>query len=980
MNLYDWSRDHPLSVLMAWGALLLFGILSFFELEMEELPEAASTVITVVSELPGFPAEEIESLITIPMENTLSGIRYIKDMESVSKRGYSRVLLHFDWGADMYQSSISVRECIDGLYPYLPRGMKKPLVMSNDLAGDPVIMLAVKALENNDEKDFYSILNSEIKNRLQGLDEIAYVSIRGLKKPEIHVELDMDALSVRGISIAETASALSSFLIKKTAGKITDRGIQRLVTVESGINTAAEIEELQLFPGIRLKDIAEIKEESEQQGSIFLSNGELAWGFCIYKNASSGTAKAADAVKNILPLLKDEYSGRLGFQIIDDESVRIKKNISSLFLSLFWGLTGAFLVLLLLYRQLSPALITAASIPFTLILNFFFLYIFKISLNTISLYGMIAAIGLIADNSIIVLHELEKGEDIQNINSALFTSTLTTVIVFLPPLFIPGPTSVLFGDLVLTVVFTVGLSLPVSLFFTPACYRLLNKKLTVSYVPLHVNPPSSHCNKVKSCYFKVLNTFLSQGRFSAKALYIFILIFLSGMVLLKVIPFELFPDRQSNKLLLSLSLPPAYSPGRVIAEASSISTKIQAEFPLNTIIMESEGSDRNNFSFSSSNMNIGDSNQLNILIINEKRISPEMKKAIHNFCRNTLYLQNCRVEPLPGTFQKLYPEDKGISLASIDSDTLYELPLPPGTSESGDSKMELYYLETDPQRLIASNISPLTIHTELTARINGLSAGEVERAKDKINILVRAAERYRSDFSSLSRMITAETAAPLDLLGKFMKSSHRDAFYRKNQQYIRSISSIRTEDKGVLEEELKSYLPPEISILKDEETEMHQLTYLYALSLVFLFLILGVQTGSLRKTLILYSSLVPAIWGGLIFLLIFRQSLNIYSFLGLLILQGTIVNSGILLLSSLDGSFKQGRSIQQGAACRLKPLSGSCLSTVTALIPVLITALLSENGEAGMALSLIGGLLFGTMLVLILLPAFYQNLVLLNGK
>lgn len=971
MKLDKWSRDHPLSILMLGGIFLLFGVISFFELEMEELPDNDSTNIVVTSNLPGYPADEIESLITIPLENSLSGISDIKDMESISSRGYSKILIQFDWGADLYQSSVSVRECIDGLYPYLPGGMEKPLVISNYQKTTPVIMLSVQADSTYKGGDFYSIIKGDLKNRIQQLDEIACVEIHGLKKPEVHIELDMDALDVKGLSIAETASALSSFLVNKTIGKVTDNTINRLVSLESGINSIEDIEALQLFPGTGIKDIGEVSEAWEEQDSIYILNGEEAWGLYIYKDADSSTIDASEAVKEILPILCDEYSGRLKFQIVDDDSLRISKNMKSLFLSLFSGLTAAFLVLLILNNQFYPALITAVSILFTLILNFFFLYICNISLNTISLYGMIAALGLIADNNIVVLYELENGDEIQNISSALLSSTLTTVIVFLPPLFVPGPTSVLFGDLVRTVIFTVLISLPVSLFFTPALYRILVKQESIP-------TQTQIIGKLRMFYLKTLSIHIPSGRFFRVSRFIFLLSFPAVLLLFKLIPFELFPHRQNNKILLSTTLPADSSAEQISAEARSISKRLLSEFGVNKVIIESTAPHSMN---STQNTSIrGDLKQIKILIINEDRLSTDLQKKINDYCGETLFLKDCILQPLPGTLPIFFTENRDINLSSSEAEKLYSMELPQGSAEYGSYRGDVYYFQSDTQRLKASGITPLSIHSELKACIEGISAGELKRGEDKINILVRADKKYRSSIKDLYRLTIADPPISLHLLGSFNKNKCRDILYRKNQNYIRTIRSTTADTNETLENRLKTSLPHGISILKEENAELNRLVYLYGLSLVLLFLVLGTQTGSLKKAIILFLFIPPALFGALTTLFLFRQFLNIYSFLGLLILQGTIVNSGIILLSSLEKSPVDAKSLHQEAAKRLKPVLGSCLSTVTALIPVLISSFLSGNGEAGMALSLMGGLLYGTIQILILLPPLYLSMVSRNEK
>ncbi|QEN07241.1 efflux RND transporter permease subunit [Oceanispirochaeta crateris] len=400
MNLHLWAQDHPISVLMAWTGMILFGVISFFELPREELPALKVPEIRIAAAFSGFPPEEMEQLVTIPMENALSTVRDIKAMNSVSKAGTSSVSLTFDWKADLSQASVEIRESIDTLYPQLPQGVKKPVVYTSDLSDRPCVTLALIPHGQYKIEELYNLVHNEIRGEFQWLDDVSLVEFKGLRKPVVHIDLDMNSLETMNLTVNECSQALSGYLVSRSIGEISDSGIKRLVKIDTGLSSLQGLKDLHPFPGrgIAISDIASLSLDCQEPTSLFLLDDKPGMGLDLYKKASSGTIQAVDSILNRVTELQKEYEDRLEIVLLEESGTSIKKSFQNLLMTLFWGLAAATAVLFVLYRTAFIPLITSLSIPVTLVFVFFFMHLLKISLNTLSLMGMVVSVGLIADS------------------------------------------------------------------------------------------------------------------------------------------------------------------------------------------------------------------------------------------------------------------------------------------------------------------------------------------------------------------------------------------------------------------------------------------------------------------------------------------------------------------------------------------------------------------------------------------------------
>jgi len=937
---------------MACGAFLLFGGISYFNLALEELPDLQIPEIRIAAAFPGFPPEEMEQLVTIPLENALSTVGNVKSMDSVSKSGTSSVTLRFDWGADLDQASLEVRESIDNLYPLLPQGVKKPVVYTSDLTRRPCAVLALVPLPGLKIEDVYNSVQYGIKGDFQKLEEVSLVETRGLRKPEIQVNLDRNTLETMNLTVEACSQAVSGYLINRSIGKIEDSGLKKTLKMETDLNTVGDIAALRPFPGrnFSLGDMGEVRMDSRDPTSLFLYEGNEAIGVNLYKSSSSGTLEAVKSIMKALPVLRNIYRGQFEIFLIEETGSRIDESFKGLLNALIWGLAAASAVLFLIYRQMMIPLITSFSIPVTLILVFFFLYLLDISLNTLSLMGMVVGIGLIADSSIVVLEELNTpGGRLQTVSPALITSALTTIIVFLPPLFMPGMTSVLFHDLIVTIILTIALSLPVSHFFTPACFDLFPGKKSLKRNDLLLS------RRFRTLLFPVL-----QRR---KLSFAAFLLILAGTGLIGwTIPLEILPGIRTDKGTLTVHLARDRDYESVKSKALNTIENLRNLGISEGVYIES-GYDEENLKARSEPLRSLHSLNIHLKFPSDKNVvnRADVLGSLGSFT------------PEESLFESLLRDkNRGkTALLGPDREKLYTLPLPEGISDEAEKNLPVLKFEADRESLRASGLSGIDLLRTLSSQITGQGAGEIlpGGSREKIPVIFKLSALFHGTEEDLlmSGLRQEKGYIRLQQLGRLRSGLEYAELYRTDRQDCRPLNVSHVTISGFMEAYAGS-LPAGIQMQSGAEEGRH-LTGLFLFALVLMYLILGIQSGSAGRALLLFCSLPLSLPGSFLLLKVFGQSLNLYSFIGLLILQGTIVNTGILLVSSYRD--RQVSHILAATAARLRPVAATTLTTVTALVPVFINAWRKGDPNLSMALTVMGGMIMGTALVMFLIPALY---------
>ncbi|PID27835.1 MAG: hypothetical protein CSB55_07240 [Candidatus Cloacimonadota bacterium] len=498
MNIIKFSINRPVTVLMFYLLILITGVVSFLRLPIDFLPDIGYPQLTVICVYENSSPEEIEKLITKPIEEVVSTLKGVRKVSSVSGDDVSVITLKYNWGTNMAYASLSLREQLDNLRYILPEEAERPNIAKLDPSDDPVMFISVSDKKTADIKEIQKLAENLIKRRLQQLEGVASAEIIGDTEEQIEIRLDEGKIKSLGLNLREIENkiALSSF--NSPGGKIKDGHYKINLKISGEFKTAKDIENtpvLYLKNGgiILVKDIAEVRETLKKEKSITRLNAKRSLGLLIRKEADANTVKVCKTVRETLKELQKEYP-EINFDAASDQSKFINESIYAVLEAIVIGGLLAFLILFLFLKDLRSPLNIAVVIPVAVITSFVMMFFKNISLNIISLSGLALGVGMLVDNSIVVSENIfrhkEKGkpakqaalDGTKEVGLAITASTFTTLAVFLPVIYVKGAAASLFKEQAFTVTFSLLSSLIVSLTALPllASFEKKTKKSNFS--------------------------------------------------------------------------------------------------------------------------------------------------------------------------------------------------------------------------------------------------------------------------------------------------------------------------------------------------------------------------------------------------------------------------------------------------------------------------------------------------------------------
>ena len=487
MKLVEFSLHRRVTVSMVAVALVLFGLVSFGRLSINLLPDLSYPSLTVETKLPGAAPAEVESLVSRPIEEVVGIVAGVKRLTSISRPGLSQVTLEFEWGRNMDFASLDVRQKLDLIR--LPREAEKPVILRFDPSNDPIQRLYLTGGE-----DFYQLryLAEEVlKKDLESTEGVAAIKVHGGYEEEIHVQVDEGKLALMGLSIQDVNQKLLRDNVNQAGGSLYEEEARYLVRATNAFQDLDDIRSTVVMTHrgrtVRISDIARVYRGHKKREVITRFGGEEAVELAIYKEGDANTVLVARAVTNRLKNVSDELPE--GIEVVTgvDQSEFIRASIRQVLSNAVLGGGIAILVLLFFLKDPRSTLIIGVSIPISIVATFFLMYRTGTSLNIMSLGGLALGVGMLVDNAIVVLEAIFKRreagatafqaarEGASEVGRAVAASTLTTVAVFLPVVFLQGIAAQLFRDMALTVSFALMASLAVALTLIPMMAALMGR-------------------------------------------------------------------------------------------------------------------------------------------------------------------------------------------------------------------------------------------------------------------------------------------------------------------------------------------------------------------------------------------------------------------------------------------------------------------------------------------------------------------------
>ena len=482
MKIIDFSTRRPVSVIVFTMAAIVFGIVAFGNLAVDLLPDITYPSLTVRTEYEGVAPAEIESLVTRPLENAVGVVNNVVKVSSSSRADTSEVTLEFVWGTDMDMAALDVRERLDLVR--LPEDVAKPILLRYDPSLDPVMRLGLSG--DDDLIQLRLVAERQIERALERVEGIAAVVVSGGLIEEIQIELDERRLANLGLSLGLVSQRLAQENINLTGGRLQEGQTEYLVRTINEFDRPADMRSVVIDNSsgsiIRLEDIARIVRGHKVREAITRIDGNESVEIAIYKEGGTNSVTVVDAVNVQLEAVQeklDGLGGRMQLTLITDQARYIRQSIDDVMRTAAVGGSLAILILLLFLGNIKPTLIIGISIPISVVATFFLMYVGGISLNIMSLGGLTLGIGLLVDNSIVVLESIQRKREeglgvveaasvgAAEVGQAVIASTMTTVCVFVPIVFVEGIAGQLFGDQALTVTFSLAVSLIVALTLIP---------------------------------------------------------------------------------------------------------------------------------------------------------------------------------------------------------------------------------------------------------------------------------------------------------------------------------------------------------------------------------------------------------------------------------------------------------------------------------------------------------------------------------
>jgi len=999
--LAKFSVKKPVTITMLILIVIVIGVVSFSKLQIDLLPQMDLPYIMVQTNYQGAGPEEIESIISKPMEQTLSTVENIEAVISISSEGSSLLLMQFAYNTDMDEVMLQIRERVDVIKGFLPEGTSSPLALKLDPNALPIVQLAVSS--KGDLHTTQKIAEDVISPRFERIEGTASASVTGGLDQEVEVMLKEEAVKGYNLSSSYIGQILMAENLNMPGGTVKKGNNELTVRTMGEFKSIEEIRNLTipLSRGgtVRLKDIADVNLKSKEQSSITKLNGSEVVQISVMKQSDANTVNVASDIDKEIEKLKTEYP-ELDLVTVFNQADYINLAIDNLIKTATQGGILAILILLIFLRSFKTTLVIAVSIPFSIITTFVILFFTDITLNMLTIGAFALAVGMLVDNSIVVLENIYRnrslGMDIitasvdgtNEVGMAVTASTLTTIAVFIPIVFTGGLSSILFKDFAITITIALLSSLVIALTLVP---MLSSKLISVKNLESEEEQEKKQGPLVVS-YKKVLSLSLRHRFITILSS---IAMFIISVMMVISVGAEFFPATDEGMINVSVSMPA----GSETEELDALLKEIQDSI---TEIPEIE------FTFTTAGgggmygIGGGSTGTMNVMLkdLSErdksaKQISDEIRtltKDIPGAEISVAESSSMMMGTLTGAISISIKGDDMDILKAIGDDFKNIIEKVEGTREVTTS-----YEDGIPQVQIIADRGIASQYGLTTAQIgnsviNTLSGKNVTKFKvdgDEIDVVLKGDNFYGESFSYLE-MLPVETPVgsrvPLSEVAEIKVEKGPVSIYRENQVRVLTVSgSVVGRDvqsaSVEIEELLKEYeMPYGYSYVFGGEIEQIQETFkdlflVMLMAIALVYMIIAAQFESLIQPLSVMFSVPLALSGGFIGLFIAGLPLNVIGIIGLIILVGVVVNNAIVLVDYINIRRRRGETrdaaIMKAGPIRIRPIMMTALTTILGLVPMSLG--IGEGAELiqSMGVVVIGGLSLSTVLTLIIVPVMY---------
>lgn len=1016
MKVVEFAVRRPVAVLMAILAIALLGGVAFNRLAIDLLPRMNIPVAAVLTSYEGAGPQEVEEMVTRRIEEAVATVENVKEISSVSYPGTSMVTVTFNWGTDMDVATQDIRAKIDQIRRMFPDEVGSPVVLKYDPSMMPIAVYGLSGRQG--EVELKQLAEKVIKPRLERIAGVASASIYGGREREIRVLLDAARMEGYGISLNQVVEALRAANVDLSGGKVKEGRTEYLVRIPGSFYDLKDIEGVVVPAGdgaaVRLLDFARVEDGYKEVATASRLDGRPSIGVIIQKQPTANTVEVMRSVRREVAAMERELPGDIRFRVAFDQAGFIEDSIRDLTKNVIFGAVLAAFIIYVFLGSVRSTLIICTAIPVAFVGACMLIYFSGETLNMMTLGGLALGVGMIVDDAIVVLENIHRHRrqgasaveaatrGAAEVGGAVIGATLTSIAVFIPVVFVTGLTSELFTPLSLTVAFALGASLFVALTLIPMlASRLLREApAPTDNLPRRFRlprPSGAWLEPIGAFYRKILGWGLQHRRqtvgMAAAA-------FMVSVLLVPLVGVEFLPATDQGQVNVTVRMPRGTSfaaTDRVVAQIEREAVRLPE---VQTIFVTvGAGSHEARAGYGAAEP---DRAMIDLQLVGRSKRERSAAEVAEALRRRLAGIPGAEIEvTAPKTMfgGGLMGAPVEVILKGDDLDTLKaiadraraEIARVPGVRDLetslGEGRPEARVI-VDREQAAARGLAVAAVASAVRGAIQGEVATRYRVEGDEIDVRVQLEERARENLQDLENVTLVGPAGPVKLrdVARVEIAEGPVAIERRDQARVVAITAnlegrdLNSVMRDIRQRLARIPLPPGYRFeYGGEAQEMAEsfgtLSTALVLAVLLVYMILAIQFESLGQPLALMLAVPVAVTGMVLGLLLSGRAFNVPAFIGVIVTVGVVVKNAIVLIDYINQLRARGlerdEAIMQAGSIRLRPVLMTAGTTILAMLPLALGIGEGAELEAPLATVVVGGLLFSTLVSLVLVPVVY---------
>lgn len=987
MGITKYVLKHPVTAVMALLCLLVFGISSVFNATLEQMPDMETPMMIIMANYSGAGPEDICELVTEPIEDAVGTLEGVKSITSSSRDGSARVMLEYDYGTDMDDAYDELKKKLDNLERSLPDDVT-PSVMEMNMNSGTSMMLSIG---HKTEENLYDYVDQKIVPELERISSVTNVETMGGSSKYVKIELQSEKMAQYNLTMSQVASAISDANLASPSGEAVAGNLELSVTTSLETEKVEELQDIPIATPtgeiISLSDVADIYEAEKERGGISRYNGQETISISIQKQQDSTDMEVSSAVKEAIESLEADDSD-LEITVARDTSDTILESLMDVAETMILAVVISMVIIFLFFGDYKASLIVGSSIPTSILLALIAMTSAGFSLNVITMSALVLGVGMMVDNSIVVLESCFRAMDDQEdkgivgyftaalhgtgiVVNSIIGSTVTTCVVFIPLAALSGMTGQMFKPLGYTVVFCMTASLLSAMTVVPLCY--LFYKPTEGRRALMASP----VERMQRWYRVVMDRLLDH---KGVVMIVSLAILAATVMLASGMETELMTSDDTGTVSVEIETRPGLRQEKVedaLAQAEAI---VAASDQVESYMLR----------FNS------DSGSVTAYLKDDRTMDTEDVADLWQTEMENI--ENCTIDVSASTSMSFMGGQRGyeVILHGTQYDELKEVSdkiVKEMTARSDvinihssiENSAPIVTIKVDPVMAKAYGLKASGIGTTVNQMLSGIEATTLQVDGEDISVMVEYPEGEYETVDQIKDIILSgsngQSVALTDVADVIFKDSP-SSISKTDKAYEITISADYTGDnvKSVIDSEVISpNLSGTISIGENSRNRMMQEEFgaLYqaiAIAVFLVFVVMSAQFESIKYSVMVMTTIPFSLVGSFGLLKLTGVTISMTSLLGFLILVGTVVNNGILYVDTVNQyreTMELRTALIEAGATRIRPILMTSLTTILAMIPMAMAIGSSGSTTQGLAVVDIGGLTVGVAVALFMLPVYY---------